>query len=111
MPDFCAVESLHFLVKMNRKQAFRRKTSTYLSVNVNGSEVKTWYYSPKRIKQFLLSLPDPINFKAVGFLPSYLETAVNRHPLLGKLAMSMDALFYAFNWSSAADHYLLEVRF
>ncbi len=46
MPDFCLIESLYFATKRASKKIFRRRTKSFLSVNINGVPIKTWYYSP-----------------------------------------------------------------
>lgn len=110
MPNFCLWETCYFLLRRVWDQAFRRKKEFALA-NVSGEQVKTWYFSPARIKRLMpkglsLGLVRPIGL----FLPpSYLEVFFKRHLTSLKYLNFLEDWFGRFEWqASIADHYLIQ---
>lgn len=110
MPDFCLMESLYFFLKLEFKKIFRRKTNTYVLANVDGVDVKTWYYSPNAMKKIIDDTWTKATIEPIGFLPSYLENALKKNVLFMKMILKMDAFLNWTRWSSASDHYIIDVR-
>ena len=75
MPKYCLWEIKYFLLKLNFKNAFRRYSNNGTLVNLNGSELKTFYYNPGRIKKIFQKYFSAATVKPVGFFipPSYLN--------------------------------------
>jgi ubiquinone/menaquinone biosynthesis C-methylase UbiE len=108
MPNFSIVESVYFIFKLNFKKIFRRNSKTYCLVNVNGVEVKTWYYQPALLRELISSEFTISEIRSIGFLPSYLEGVFRRHKLLGQLAHQIGRILVKLNWTAVADHYLVD---
>ncbi len=113
MPRHCIVESLYFLAKGSVKSAFRRNTKHYLLANVDGVDVKTWYYSPKDI--IIMGKPHfkIINKKAVGLFlpPSYLEPYFKKRLGTLKFLNLLDNIFNKFSiLSKLGDHYIISLK-
>ncbi|MBL7559386.1 class I SAM-dependent methyltransferase [Olleya sp. YSTF-M6] len=112
MPKYCIWEFLYFGLKFQLKKAKRRQTKSYAIANVNGTEVKTWYYNPKQIealaqKQFKINTVKPVG---LSIPPSYLEHSIASKPFLLSIFKALDAIFTASFLSKFADHYLIELE-
>ena len=108
MPDFCLIESLYFFLKLEFKKVFRRKTKTYVLANVEGIDVKTWYYSPKKMSNIMENEWTNIQIESIGFLPSYLENGLRKNENLIKMALCIDRFLRWTKWSTASDHYIID---
>ena len=109
MPKFCLIESSYFFVKFRFAPMFRRNQSSVLQVNVNGVDVKTYYYSPKHIINMLNKHWTIHKVQSIGFIPSYLENIIKANNIISKLVLFVDKTLYRWNWNSVSDHYLLDV--
>jgi len=49
MPKICLWESFYFLLKLKFSSVFRRASTKPLNVQLNGGNVRTFYYSPKEL--------------------------------------------------------------
>lgn len=113
MPDLCLWESLYFLGKFNGKKAFRRYKTGPLVVNIQGQEVETWYYSPRRVEmlfddEFRLKHLQPVGL----FLPpSYLDPFFKqRQGLLNRLdSLEEKTNRHPFT-ARYADHFLIDLE-
>ena len=113
MPKFCLWETSYLLLKFHFKQAFRRLTNKEVIINLQGTNLKTWYYNPSQIKKwsgrkFKLMTTVPIGF---ALPPSYLERYFSkRKRLLLRLNIfekKVDRLSFL---SGMADHFLIDLK-
>ena len=112
MPEYCLWESLYFLMKLRFTQVFRRK-KPYAMADVSGVKVKTWYYSPKKLKQLFKPEFKSVKLKPIGFFapPSYLETMMQRNLWLFKLMSFLEKQLTGFAWQGPfSDHYYIELE-
>ena len=111
MPEFCAWESMYFLSKFKFPQVFRRKSTNGVLANVEGKEVKTFYYTPLKIVQwgtdFKMHWIAPIGF----FIPpSYLNTIFKNYPKTIDFFQKRDEkASNSFHLSAFSDHYLISL--
>jgi ubiquinone/menaquinone biosynthesis C-methylase UbiE len=113
MPKFCAWETIFFLLRFQFKKAFRRLTSKEVITEVQGSEMKTWYYHPSEIKKWSKKQFRIINMKPIGLTlpPSYLERFITfkQHWLLylNKVEKKINnpSLF-----SGMADNFIIDLQ-
>ncbi len=112
MPSFCWMESNYFFFKLQWGKVFRRAGGKPVVVHVNGTDVHTWYYSPRAFKQAMLPSFRCRKQRPVGLFipPSYLEPYFKKRlkllNFLEKCERSMGASFMAGN----ADHYLIDLE-
>ena len=109
MPNFCAWESLYFLAKLQFLKAFRRKSKSGILANVEGKNVRTFYYSPTDIVQiatgYKTNLVQPIGFFTP---PSYLNPFFQKRPkTLQKLKKLDENRQNSKNLASLSDHFLI----
>jgi len=114
MPKACLWECIYFLAKAQPKKAFRRMTKKAVIANVEGVNVKTWYYSPNdvhkmAISNFIIKKHLPVG---IAIPPSYLETFFRTKKGLLSIFRKMEILLHTPFWAKYADHYsiLLEKR-
>jgi len=113
MPTFCIWESLYFLLKNDKNQAFRRNTNEAVLANVEDRQVPTWYYSPQHFEQlfapqFTLKKVVPIG---IALPPSYLETFFKKHLYLLKTLNLLEKTFSKISFLAAfSDHYLIDLE-
>ena len=113
MSKHCIWESLYFLLKFNLKNAFRRYSEDGVTANLNGLNLKTYYYTPKQIKNMFSKFFDLVAIKPVGFVipPSYLEkffvTKKKTLSLLGRIEKYFSDNSFVANFS---DHYLIDLQ-
>lgn len=112
MPKHCMLENLYFILKGNFRKAFRRNTDTVIIANVEGTNVKTWYYNPKDIIQkcnqhFKINKVKPIG---IFIPPSYLEPFFKNKLRLLKVLQKLDSFFTRFSFlSKYSDHYIISL--
>jgi len=111
MPKHTIWETIYFSLKGQTKKAKRRTSETFVLANVEGIDVKTWYFNPSEIAKNALHF-DLINTRPIGLWvpPSYLE-----HSVLGKKSILniLKKLDLVFSWSflsKYADHYYIELE-
>jgi len=112
MPKNTLWELLYFFLKLDFKNAFRRKREVVFA-NVEGEKVATYYYNPKDIVHLCQSNFEIVETKPIGFFipPSYLEPFFkNKKSLL----YGLDTLENKIrNWSflsKFADHYIITLQ-
>lgn len=111
MSKFSFWEAIYFFIKLKWGKIFRRSTSKPIKVNVEGKEVKTWYYSPKqllkwgKINGFSTKKPKPIGF----FLPpSYLNPYFEKRKRFFKKLIKWESKIENSSFCAArADHYFV----
>ncbi|WP_310380906.1 class I SAM-dependent methyltransferase [Flavobacterium sp.] len=112
MPKSTLWEQCYFLIKLNLKNAFRRKKE-YAIANVDGEKVITYYYNPKDIVNLAHTNFEVKTIKPIGFFipPSYLEPFFKNKP---KLIWVLNAFEKRIkNWSflsKYADHYFIVLQ-
>jgi ubiquinone/menaquinone biosynthesis C-methylase UbiE len=113
MPTMCLWESLFFLLRADFKNIFRRKSLNGVMANLEGSTIKTWYYSPKQIKSWATPHFSVVTKRPIGITlpPSYLEHFFSRHltglKWLGRLESKL-ARFRIL--SGLSDHFLMDLK-
>jgi ubiquinone/menaquinone biosynthesis C-methylase UbiE len=109
MPKSTLWEQFYFLLKLDFKNAFRRKKEMAIA-NVDGENVATYYFNPKDVVNLSKSNFEFISAKPVGFFvpPSYLEPFFkNKKGILNFLKALENKIK---NWtflSKYADHYII----
>lgn len=105
----CLWERLYFKFKKETEKADRRKKTEGVDTNIQEQHFKTYYYSPKQIKQLFQKEYHHINTKPVGFFvpPSYLEPYFVKRKALLKLFDFLDWLLPFSFLSNYADHYII----
>jgi ubiquinone/menaquinone biosynthesis C-methylase UbiE len=109
MPKNTVWEQFYFSLKLDFKNAFRRKKEMAIA-NVDGENVKTYYFNPKDIVNLSNSNFEFISTKPIGFFvpPSYLEPFFkNKKGILNFLKALENKMK---NWtflSKYADHYII----
>ncbi len=112
MPKNCLWERFYFFLKGNYKKAKRRNTSKSIIVNVDGTNVKTWYYNPKDIVSLTETLYKTKKIKPIGLAipPSYLENSfLAKNPVL-PILKGVDRIITGTFWAKYADHFLIELE-
>jgi len=108
----CMWDKLFLIMKGKWKERNRRNTSNALEVNVDGTSVKTWYYTPKEIMQltgndYYKTLLRPIGlFVPPSYLANYFE---KKKGLLNFLRFLDKFLSFPF-LSNRADHYIISLK-
>lgn len=112
MPKNCLWERFYFSLKGNYKKAKRRSTSKSIIVNVDGADVKTWYYNPKDIVSLTEMSYNTKKIKPIGLAvpPSYLENSfLAKKPILSILK-GVDRIITGSFWAKYSDHFLIELE-
>lgn len=113
MPKFCLLETLYFMFKLSVSKAFRRWTSTFVLANVDGVDVKTWYYSPENVRKLAEPYFKVKKQKPIGLFlpPSYLEPFFSRHEYLLRLLAKAEAILGSTSFfSGISDHFYIELE-
>lgn len=111
MPKFCLWESLYYLVKGKRIKIFRRLTDKSLKVNIEGSLVRTWYYTPGEVVKIFGSRYTLQKIKPIGIClpPSYMENFFKRKlKWLTYLEIMENRINRLPFLAYVADHYLID---
>ena len=109
MPKNTLWEQLFFLIKLDIKNAFRRKKD-FAIANVDGEKVSTYYYNPKDIVNLANGNFEIKQIQPIGFFvpPSYLESFFKNKPKLISFLNALDQKIKNQSWlSKYADHYLI----
>lgn len=110
MPKFCVMESLYLLSKFRFGSLFRRNTSKGVPVQVDGTEVLTYYHSPRSVKKMIQNKYRIKLIKPVAILlpPSYLEPFFNRWKRSLRILNSCERIIGRFSFFARfSDHYIL----
>jgi SAM-dependent methyltransferase len=109
MPKNTLWESFYFSLKLDFKNAFRRKKE-YAIANVDGEKVTTYYYNPKDIVNLANANFEIKLLKPIGFFvpPSYLEPFFKNKPKLISFINTLEQKVKNLSWlSKFADHYVI----
>ncbi len=113
MPAFCLWETIYFILKLNFRKAFRRLSNEGTIAKFNGAEIKTFYFSPARIKKLFKQDFEVLSIKPIGFIipPSYLDNFFSSRQkminTLGKLEQAVKEFSFLSGFS---DHYLIDLQ-
>lgn len=109
---FCWWETFYYLLKLKPKQAFRRlKNKPVRASLTHDAFIDTYYYSTKRMKQFMQPHFRLIRKLPAGFFvpPSYLETFFARRPKLLRSLYKLDMRIRNISFFTfGADQCILE---
>jgi len=111
MPKNCLWELLYFSLKGKFKKAKRRNTTNSVIANVEGIDVKTWYYNPKEILKLTNLNYSKVKIKPIGIAipPSYLESSFVSNKMVLKFLIFLENLI-GFNFlAKYADHFFMEL--
>lgn len=106
----CCWERMYYFAKRNKLQQQRRMQIEPLEINVNGTMVTTWFYSPKEFqelfdKSFQFVMVKPIG---IGYPPSYLNSLVEKRTLLKGAVLILEELFGNVSFlANYSDHFLI----
>jgi len=109
----CFWERLYFISKFKFSKAFRRQQKTGLKTQIDTSELITWYYSPKDIKQLFGSAFEVRTYSPIGLFvpPSYLNAFFENKKKLLDLCATMDNVFGNFKWlANYGDHFYIHLK-
>lgn len=113
MPKFCLWESLYMLLKFRFRRAFRRMTNRGVFTDLHGSNLKTWYYNPTRIKKWAGSKFKVVATNPVGFAlpPSQLESNFTRKKGFLLRLNKLEKKFQRVSILSAlADQFIIDLQ-
>lgn len=114
MPSFCVWESMYFLLKGDIKKAFRRRNRLGVSARLNDNQyVRTFYFSPRKMKELLSSYFLVEKTRPIGFFlpPSYLDNALKKMPfLLSFLFLAEKCVSFMPFLAYFSDHYVMVLR-
>jgi len=113
MPKYCLWESFYFLLKLKFRNVFRRASAKPLDVQLNGGNVKTYYYLPKDIVNIFGNNFKVRNIKPVGFFipPSFLNNFFSRRKKLLNILEKSERVVSSLPFlSNASDHFLIDME-
>jgi SAM-dependent methyltransferase len=106
----CLWEKIFFtFIKKDKTKANRRLNTNGIDTLIDNSHFKTFYYSPKEIKNLFKKEYYHINTKPIGFFvpPSYMESYFTKRTFIFKTLRFMDWLLPFYFLSNYADHYII----
>lgn len=108
----CSWERFYFFFKAKWKKAGRRNTTACVDVNVDGSDVKTWYFSPKEVKEMSAQHFEVVKTKPIGLFipPSYLAPKFEKRKRTFSFLKFMDRVFTHAAFSNNSDHFLIILK-
>lgn len=113
MPDRCMAETIHYFLKGDLKEAFRRGRHEPVWAGLSGTGAVTWYHSPARVSTTFAARFRTVNIRPIGLFvpPTYLEPSMgHRTALLERLAR-LDVRFARWRWTTRyADHFLIDLE-
>jgi len=110
MPSFCLWETFYFLLKLNFRKAFRRLSKKGTIAKLNGTDLKTFYFSPAKIKEMFKEDFAVLSIKPIGFFipPSYLDNFFSsKEKMFYNLQKLEQAVKDVSFLSSFSDHFLI----
>ncbi len=113
MSKYCLWEILFYLFKTDAGKSFRRIKNNFLEVNLNGSIVKTYYYSPSDIKNLFKKGFQVYKVVPIGFFlpPTYLGNYFGKKEKILSLLNKLENLVERFSFTSRfADHFLIDIK-
>jgi len=107
----CWWDNFYLLLKGKWSKLRRRNTTVPLEVNVGGTLVKTWYYSPKEVKRMLGENYQVRRLKPIGLYvpPSYIAPFFEKKGFLLSLLKFKDRFVRLPMFSNFSDHYYISL--
>ena len=112
MPKNTLWEQFYFAFKFAFKKAFRRKNE-FAIANVDGENVKTYYYNPQDIVNLAAANYKVVSVQPIGFFipPSYLEPFFKNKKILLKGLWFLENSISSWSFlSKYADHYSITLQ-
>jgi SAM-dependent methyltransferase len=109
----CAWERFYFKKQKDEVNRNRRRSKEVILANVDGVDVKTWYYSPDEIIGYMQPNFTFIGTKPIGLFipPSYLEPYFRKKKVIFNVLKLMESFSVSSNKNSdKADHYLIHFK-
>ena len=113
MARHCLWETLYFILKLQPRKAFRRWTKKMITADLNGHDLKIWYYKPGEIKKWAAPAFSTARILPVGFTvpPSYLENFFRRKQKTLLLLNAIEKRISRFKMlASFSDHYIIDLK-
>jgi ubiquinone/menaquinone biosynthesis C-methylase UbiE len=113
MPAFCLWETIYFLLKLNFSKAFRRYSDNGTIAKLNGNEMRTFYFSPGKIKKIFGHNFEVVAVKPIGFFipPSYLDNFFSSKAKLFSFLEKLEHAVTKFSFLAGfSDHYLIDLQ-
>ncbi|MGE5499990.1 MAG: class I SAM-dependent methyltransferase, partial [Syntrophothermus sp.] len=113
MSKYCQWEIAYFLLRGKIKNAFRRLGNRGIDVSMNGTVIKTYYYTPADIRKIFESEFSYMKMAPVGLFipPPYLESFFRRRTPLLSFFNKLESLFGGWSWPAAlGDHFLIDLK-
>lgn len=107
----CLWDRFYQLFKGRFRSIFRRNTKQPVIVHVDGTDVNTWYYSPKEIRQMAAPYFTVETIRPIGLFvpPSYLAPFFEKRPRLFSFLKRADQ-FLSFGFmADYADHFFISL--
>lgn len=107
----CLWDRSYQLFKGPFRSIFRRNTKHPVTVHVNGTDVRTWYYSPREIRQMAAPYFEVETIQPVGLFvpPSYLAPFFEKRPRFFSFLKRADQ-FLSFRFmANYADHFFISL--
>jgi hypothetical protein len=104
------MEDVYHWLTLRWNKVGRRNTANGLAVEVNGTNIPTFYHSPKEVKKMLsknynIELLKPI---AIALPPSYLEPFFSKFPTALRILNWIEKILGNFSVLAAwSDHYIV----
>ena len=113
MNKFCPWEIFYYTLRLDFKNAFRRFKKEGIMANLNDSEVKTFYFSPKEFTHYFTVHFDVLKFYSLALYapPPYLAVIYRYMKPVVKLFMYVDKILmgiYPFN--RFGDHFIVILK-
>ncbi len=113
MPKLCLWETGYQFLQFKFRLAFRRMTSKEVILNIQGTNLNTWYYNPSQVKNWVGKKLKVIKTIPIGFAlpPSYLERSfVKRKDLLLRLNAIEKRVDNLSFLSGISDFFLIDLQ-
>ena len=113
MPAFCLWETIYFFLKLSFRKAFRRLSKDGTIAQFNGTEIRTFYFSPARIKKVYKENFEVITIKPIGFFipPSYLDNFFSSRIKMFNNLKKLDRAVDGFSFiAGSSDHFLIHFQ-
>jgi len=113
MPDRCVAETIHYLLRAQWKEAFRRGRHDPVWAGLSGAGVPMWYHAPRTVHALFNDRFRVVNIKPIGLFvpPTYLEDRWGHETALLERLARWDERSARWPWLARyADHYLIDLE-
>lgn len=111
MPKHTIWEKIYFTFKVEFKKINRRNSNNSIAANVDGINVKTWYFNPNEIVKIAEGYTVQ-KIKPIGLFvpPSYLQSSFLGNKTVVSFLNTLDTLLGFSFFANFADHYYIELK-